>query len=66
MSTLAGFTLPGDVSAGKRYYKEDIIQPPVEVDSQGFIAVPEKPGIGFEPDLERIEAVTLRKLEIRP
>jgi o-succinylbenzoate synthase len=66
MSTLAGFTLPGDVSASKRYYKEDIIHPPVEVDSQGFIAVPEEPGIGFEPDLERIEAVTLRKLDIRP
>jgi len=66
MSTLSGFILPGDVSASKRYYKQDIIQPPVEVDSQGFITVSERPGIGYEPDLERIDAVTLRRLEIRP
>ena len=65
MSTLSGFILPGDISASKRYYKEDIIRPSVEVDSQGFIDVPEKPGIGFEPNLERIETVTLRTLEIR-
>lgn len=66
MSTLAGFTLPGDVSASKRYFEQDIIQPPVEVDSQGFIHVPEAPGIGFEPDLDRIEGITLRKLELQP
>jgi O-succinylbenzoate synthase len=34
MSTLAGFTLPGDVSASKRYWQEDIIEPAVEVTPQ--------------------------------
>ena len=37
MSTLANFTLPGDVSASKRYWKEDIIEPEVEVSPEGFI-----------------------------
>ena len=35
MSTLAGFTLPGDVSASARYWEEDIIEPPVKVSSRG-------------------------------
>jgi O-succinylbenzoate synthase len=37
MSTLANFSLPGDVSASKRYWKEDIIEPEVEVNREGFI-----------------------------
>jgi O-succinylbenzoate synthase len=37
LSTLTNFTLPGDVSASKRYWKEDIIEPEVEVSSEGFI-----------------------------
>ena len=34
MSTLPGFSLPGDVSASKRYFKEDIIEPPVTVNAR--------------------------------
>jgi O-succinylbenzoate synthase len=48
MSTLAGFTLPGDVSASKRYWSEDLIEPEVEVTSKGTIRVPKTPGIGYE------------------
>jgi len=61
MSTLEGFTLPGDVSASKRYWKEDIIEPPVEVTPSGTIIASEKPGIGYEVDRARIEELTTRK-----
>jgi O-succinylbenzoate synthase len=61
MATLAGFTLPGDVSASSRYWAEDIIEPPVTVSDRGTIAVPEKPGIGFDINLKRIEQLTTRK-----
>lgn len=61
MSTLAGFTLPGDVSASSRYWKEDIIEPPVNVSSRGTIAAPDKPGIGFDVKLDLIESMTTRK-----
>lgn len=61
LSSLAGFTLPGDVSASRRYWKEDIIQPEVTVTPGGTIRVPTEPGLGFKPDLERIERVTVRK-----
>ncbi len=37
LSTLENFSLPGDVSASKRYWKEDIIDPEVEVSPQGMI-----------------------------
>ena len=61
MSTLAGFTLPGDVSASSRYWEEDIIEPPVTVSSSGTIQAPSAPGIGFGINLPRIEAATIRK-----
>ncbi len=60
MSTLPGFTLPGDVSASKRYYAEDTIRPPVVVSPQGTIRVPEKPGIGYDIDWERVQRATAR------
>jgi O-succinylbenzoate synthase len=65
MSTLAGFVLPGDVSASKRYWHEDIIEPPVEVTKNGTIIAPEKAGIGFEVKRERIDQLTVRKMELK-
>ncbi|HUS11816.1 MAG TPA: o-succinylbenzoate synthase [Pyrinomonadaceae bacterium] len=61
MSTLEGFTLPGDVSASSRYWTEDIIDPPVTVSSNGTIAAPDRPGIGFEVNLSRVDSLTVRK-----
>jgi O-succinylbenzoate synthase len=61
MSTLPNFVLPGDVSASKRYWVEDIIEPEVEVTPQGTIHVPDGAGIGYEPRRERIEALTKRQ-----
>ncbi|MEZ5306226.1 MAG: o-succinylbenzoate synthase [Pyrinomonadaceae bacterium] len=63
MSTLAGFTLPGDVSASKRYWSEDIIEPEVEVTSDGQIIVPNKPGIGFDVRTDRINSLARRIVE---
>jgi O-succinylbenzoate synthase len=64
MSTLEGFTLPGDVSASKRYWHEDIIEPAVEVTPNGTIIVPEGPGIGFEVIRSRIENLAVRRTTI--
>ncbi len=65
MSTLAGFSLPGDVSASSRYWEEDIIEPPVTVSPRGTITPPEAPGIGFSVNLPRLEALTVRKDTIK-
>jgi len=61
LSTLPDFTLPGDVSASKRYWKEDIIDPAVEVSAQGFIQVPDAPGRGFKIKTDLIEKLTVRQ-----
>ncbi len=61
LSTLPNFSLPGDVTASKRYWAEDIISPEVTVSPQGTIRVPTGPGIGFEPRLDLIEKLTVRK-----
>jgi O-succinylbenzoate synthase len=61
MSTLPNFTLPGDVSASRRYWAEDIIDPEVEVTRQGTIRVPAVPGIGYAPRIDRIESLTRRR-----
>lgn len=61
MATLAGFTLPGDVSSSSRYWDADIIEPPVLVNPNGVIRAPAKPGIGFEILPDRIDTLTVRK-----
>ncbi|MDD5543726.1 MAG: o-succinylbenzoate synthase [Acidobacteriia bacterium] len=60
LSSLANFKLPGDVSASLRYWKQDIIDPEVEVSPRGTITVPTGPGLGYRPSIERIEKVTER------
>lgn len=61
MSSLPNFSLPGDVSASRRYWAEDIVDPEVEVTPQGTIRVPQAPGIGYQPRLDRIESLTQRR-----
>lgn len=61
MATLAGFTLPGDISASARYWHEDIIDPEVTVTPHGTIQAPEKPGIGFAVKLDRLDSLTVRR-----
>ncbi len=61
LSTLPNFTLPGDVSASKRYWKRDIISPEVEVSAWGTIRVPEAPGFGYAIDHEFLKQVTVRQ-----
>ena len=65
LSTLPGFTLPGDVSASARYWEEDIIEPPVTVSREGTIKAPTTSGIGYEINEARIEALTVRRETVR-
>ena len=47
LATLPNFVLPGDVSASKRYWKQDIIRPAVETTARGTIEIRDDPGFGF-------------------
>ena len=65
LASLPNFTLPGDISASKRYYREDIVEPAFEVAPDGTMAVPTSPGIGVEVVPDRLEKVTVRRQEFR-
>jgi o-succinylbenzoate synthase len=60
LASLANFTLPGDISASKRYYKEDIVEPEFVVNPDGTMDVPVKPGIGVEVNMKMLKKVTVR------
>ena len=61
LSTLRNFTLPGDVSASKRYWKRDIISPEVEVTPAGTIRITDAPGFGYDIDYDFLKHVTVRE-----
>jgi o-succinylbenzoate synthase len=61
LASLSDFTLPGDISASKRYYKEDIVQPEFVVNDDGTMDVPTKPGIGVEINIKMLDKASLKK-----
>ena len=65
LSSLPNFSLPGDVSASKRYWVEDIIEPEVTVSAAGEITVPRTVGSGYTVVRERIEKHTVRRQTVQ-
>ncbi len=64
MSTLEGFTLPGDVSASARYWEQDIVEPPVTVSRLGTISAPSAPGIGYNVNEKLVENLATRSATV--
>jgi o-succinylbenzoate synthase len=65
LSTLAGFRLPGDVSASKRYWKQDIIEPEVEVRGDGTIPISDEAGTGYKVREDLVKKFTVREETFR-
>ncbi|OGD25482.1 MAG: o-succinylbenzoate synthase [Candidatus Aminicenantes bacterium RBG_13_63_10] len=66
LASLPNFTLPADLSASKRYYHQDLIDPEVELTGRGTVVVPDGPGIGVNPVERRIRRATLRRRVFKP
>jgi O-succinylbenzoate synthase len=66
LASLPNFVLPGDVSASKRYWKQDIIVPAVETTSRGTIELRDGVGFGYELDLDYIKSITVREEVLAP
>ena len=66
LSTLPGFTLPGDVAASARYFETEIIGEPFTVEKDGTMRVPTGLGIGVTVLEDLIRRVALRRAELRP
>jgi O-succinylbenzoate synthase len=64
LQTVEGFTLPGDTSETSNYFDEDIVEPAVFLDRDGFIDIPEGPGIGVRvvPDKLLKRAIRMERL----
>jgi O-succinylbenzoate synthase len=65
LAALPGFTLPGDISASARFYSRDIVTDPITI-TDGHVAVPTIPGLGYELDRPFLEQVTTSRLVIDP
>ena len=61
VASLPGFTLPGDISASAKYFKEDIVESPFMLNSDSTLTVPTAPGLGIQIDAGRLEKYTVAK-----
>lgn len=61
LASLPNFILPGDISASKRYYREDIVEPEFTVNADGTMNVPAGPGIGVTINMKMLDKVTVHK-----
>ena len=61
LASLPGITLPSDLSASSRYYRQDIADPPFVLNPDSSINVPTAPGIGVNMITDQLEAYTQRK-----
>ena len=59
IASLPGFTIPGDVSGSDKYYAEDLVDPPI-LAHRGAIPVPQRPGLGYAVNEERVRRFTVR------
>ena len=62
LASLPGFTKPGDVSPSARYWERDVVTPEWTMDATGMVRVPlDRPGIGVDVDVDRIDDLTVRR-----
>jgi len=64
LASLDGFTDPADMSPASELYDFDLVEPTYEVDPDGTIEVPRSPGLGFRVTEGRVDACTLRRVEV--
>lgn len=65
LASLPGFTLPGDISASDRYYRQDITKEKFILNGDSTITVPSGPGLGITIDSKAFERYTLAKLLLK-
>jgi o-succinylbenzoate synthase len=65
LATLPNFSKPGDTSSSSRYWKQDIINEPLET-QDGWMPVPQGAGIGVTLNRAFLESLTVFHEVIRP
>jgi O-succinylbenzoate synthase len=66
LASLPNFTKPGDLSPSARYWARDVVTPEWTMSADGLVRVPlERPGLGVDLDLGRIDDLTVRRADLR-
>ena len=62
LASLPNFSMPGDLSPSARYWERDVVRPEWTMSDDGMVTVPlDRPGIGVEVDVGRIDDLTVRR-----
>ncbi|MFN2399388.1 MAG: o-succinylbenzoate synthase [Gemmatimonadaceae bacterium] len=65
LASLSNFSKPGDTSPSARYWHQDVVSPEWRMNGGGKMVVPlDRPGIGVEVDLDRVEHLTVRRADL--
>jgi O-succinylbenzoate synthase len=59
------FTFPTDIEASARWYADDIIEPAIAIDGEGFIHLPGGAGAGFQVNRSKVERYTIAMEEFK-
>ena len=62
-ASLDGFSYPTDIEASLRWYVDDVIEPAIEIDAQGWIHLPAGPGTGYRVDRQKLERYTIERID---
>jgi O-succinylbenzoate synthase len=65
LASLPGFSLPGDISASDRYYRQDITQERFVLNTDSTIDVPRGPGLGVTLDKKALARFTVTDLKLK-
>ncbi len=65
LATLPGVAYPCDISASDRYYEEDIITRPWELEPGSTLSPRDEPGLGVEVDMDKLEKYTRRTARVK-
>jgi O-succinylbenzoate synthase len=64
LASLENIKYPGDIFPSGKFYNCDLGLPPLVHSSPAQFTIPDKPGIGFEPNLELLEKLTITQKQI--
>lgn len=56
LSTLPGISYPADIFPEGRLYRRDLAEPAVQLSGPGRVEAPNRPGHGFQPDPQQLQA----------
>ncbi len=65
IASLPNYIYPSDMSPVNFFYKDDLVDDSFVVNKEGYVKVPNKPGLGFEVNEKKIERYTVEKTNLK-